>query len=85
MEDQAQGGQDPMAALQGIQTAMQQLAEGIGDKAPPQAMQALQSAMSAYGEFLQIVTGGPQADKGAVPAPGGAENQGGNPNAMPVR
>lgn len=75
--------EDAMAAFQGILDAMMNLADGLETSgAPPRAMEALTAAMTAYQEFLSVISGGSR--QGSRPAQGGAEMAIGNPNARAV-
>ena len=75
--EQQGGANDPMTALgQGIAAMVQGLA-----KAPPEVQKAAQGVQAAFQQLMDVLGGG----GGPQPLPQGAQMQGGNPNAVPVR
>jgi hypothetical protein len=65
------GGESPAEAVTMLLDALQNLHQGIARQAPPEAVQALEAAISAYQQFLEIIGigGAPQGG----PPPGGPE------------
>lgn len=69
------GGENPAQAMTSLLDAMKALHDGIADKAPPEALQALEAAMSAYEQFLSALGGGGQS--GPQPVQQGSDMAGG--------
>ena len=71
-----EGQEDPVAALTDLLNAMQSLHQGIAEQAPPEAVQALEAAIGAYDQFLNMMTG-KGAPQGPQPVQQGSAMAGG--------
>ena len=83
VKPEASTGGNPIDALKAIQNAMTSLLEGAGDKLPKEALDALESSVEAYNQFLSIVTGTPQQEGKAIPM-NQAPAMAGGAKAVPV-
>jgi hypothetical protein len=88
----AMGAKDVLGAIKTIESAMAAIASSLEKAgAPQEAVDSLQAAIAAYGQFVSAITGGeaPQEAKPAAGAPAPMETAGASgpvvPEGMPTR